>query len=176
MADITTEVRQDEPQYSLVKDAFDRLIANKLAIVGLVIVAALFFIAIAGPFITPYDFLSQDLQARNQAPSAHHWFGTDDLGRDVLSRVIYGARTAVIVAFSVTFLSLLIGMVVGSLGGYLGGKVDAAVVWFIDIIMSVPSSALGDRGQCFAETAPGQLDGRAVSGYSSRLLPQYHLG
>lgn len=135
-------VQKEEQQYSLFKDAFNRLIANKLAIIGLLVVALLFFIAIAGPSITPYDFLSQDLHARNQGPSLQHWFGTDDLGRDILSRVIYGARTAVVVAFSVTILSFLIGLVMGSLGGYLGGKVDAFVVWLIDIIMSIPSLLL----------------------------------
>ncbi|WP_319529211.1 ABC transporter permease [uncultured Cohaesibacter sp.] len=142
MTDNTLDLQQDEKQFSLVKDAFDRLIANKLAVVGMLLVLFLFFIAIFGPYITPYDFLSQDLQARNQAPSFAHWMGTDDLGRDILSRVIYGARTAVVVAFSTTFLSLVIGILMGSLGGYFGGKIDAFVVWLIDITMSIPSLLL----------------------------------
>ncbi|WP_319483365.1 ABC transporter permease [uncultured Cohaesibacter sp.] len=142
MTDNTLELQQEEKQFSLAKDAFDRLIANKLALVGMLLVVFLFFIAIFGPYITPYDFLSQDLMARNQAPSWTHWFGTDDLGRDILSRVIYGARTAVIVAFSTTFLSLIIGIFMGSLGGYFGGKVDGFIVWLIDITMSVPSLLL----------------------------------
>ena len=108
----------------------------------MLLVLFLFFIAIFGPYITPYDFLSQDLHARNQAPSLVHWFGTDDLGRDIMSRVIYGARTAVIVAFSTTLLSLVIGIFMGSLGGYFGGKIDAFIVWLIDITMSVPSLLL----------------------------------
>jgi peptide/nickel transport system permease protein len=142
MESTSNEYHMEEKQYSLVKDAFDRLAANKLAIVGVLIVLALFFIAIFGPYMTPYDFLTQDLRARNQAPSLQHWFGTDDLGRDVLSRVIYGARTAVIVAFSTTFLSLAIGILMGSIGGYFGGKIDAFVVWLIDIVMSIPSLLL----------------------------------
>ncbi|WP_119309037.1 ABC transporter permease [Cohaesibacter haloalkalitolerans] len=142
MTDNTLELQQEEKQFSLAKDAFDRLIANKLALVGMLLVVFLFFIAIFGPYITPYDFLSQDLMARNQAPSWAHWFGTDDLGRDIMSRVIYGARTAVIVAFSTTFLSLIIGIFMGSLGGYFGGKVDGFIVWLIDITMSVPSLLL----------------------------------
>jgi len=129
-------------QYSLFKDAFQRLVANKLAIVGLVVVIAVILVALFGPYITPYDFLSQNLDARNAAPSAQHWFGTDDLGRDILSRVIYGARTAVIVAISVTILSFLVGIVLGALAGYLGGKVDSFITWLIDIIMSVPSLLL----------------------------------
>ncbi len=142
MKDKTLELEQEEKQYSLLKDAYDRLIANKLAIVGLAIVFLLFFIAIFGPYITPYDFLTQDLHARNQAPSLHHWFGTDDLGRDILSRVIYGARTAVIVAFSTTILSMTIGIILGSIAGYFGGKVDSFITWLIDIVMSIPSLLL----------------------------------
>ena len=131
-----------EQQYSLFKDAFNRLVANRLAVVGMIVVVLLLLVAAIGPYITPYDFLSQDLEARNQFPSAAHWFGTDDLGRDVLSRVIYGARTAVFVAFAVTILSFIIGTVLGSLAGYLGGKVDAFVSWLIDITMSIPSLLL----------------------------------
>ena len=142
MTDQTIDIQSEEKQFSLAKDAFDRLVANKLALVGMLLVVFLFFIAIFGPYITPYDFLSQDLHARNQSPSWVHWFGTDDLGRDILSRVIYGARTAVIVAFSTTFLSLTIGIFMGSLGGYFGGAVDSFVVWLIDITMSVPSLLL----------------------------------
>lgn len=133
---------ETEKQYSLFKDAFNRLIANKLAILGLVAIALLLLVALVGPLITPYDFLSQDLTARNEAPSSLHWFGTDDLGRDVLSRVIYGARTAVVVAFSVTILSFIIGTALGALAGYLGGRVDSFVTWLIDITMSIPSLLL----------------------------------
>ena len=142
MNDKTLVLDQEEKQYSLLKDAYDRLIANKLAIIGMAIVVLLFFIAIFGPLITPYDFLTQDLHSRNQAPSLHHWFGTDDLGRDILSRVIYGARTAVIVAFSTTILSMTIGIILGSIAGYFGGKVDGFITWLIDIVMSIPSLLL----------------------------------
>jgi ABC-type dipeptide/oligopeptide/nickel transport system permease subunit len=127
---------------SLWRDAFDRLVANRLAVVGMIIILLLFFTAIVGPYITPYDFLSQDLTARNQPPSAAHWLGTDDLGRDVLSRVIYGARTATIVAFSVTGVSLIIGIALGSVAGYVGGKVDSLIIWLTDFVMSIPSLLL----------------------------------
>lgn len=132
----------DSRPYSLWRDAFARLIANKLAVAGMMIVLLLLFTAIAGPYITPYDFLSQDLTARNQPLSAAHWLGTDDLGRDVLSRVIYGARTATIVAFSVTGVSLIIGVALGSVAGYVGGKTDSFIVWLTDFAMSIPSLLL----------------------------------
>ena len=127
---------------TLAKDAFGRLIANKGALVGLVIIAILFFLAIFGPYITPYDFLSQNLEMRNQSPTLGHLFGTDDLGRDVLSRVIYGARTAVILSVSITFMSFLIGIIVGSIAGFIGGRLDSFLTWLIDLTMSVPSLLL----------------------------------
>lgn len=139
MTELAIQGPQEDRQISLVQDAFARLAANKLAVLGMILVAVLFIIAAFGPWLTPYDFLDQDLMARNQPPSWSHWFGTDDLGRDILSRVIYGARTAVVVAFSTVFFSLIIGLFIGSIGGYFGGKVDAFVVWLIDITMSVPS-------------------------------------
>lgn len=142
MAEIKKPAADEVKQYSLAKDAFHRLVANKLAVAGLVVVIFVVLVAIIGPYITPYDFLSQDLDMRNKGPSGAHWFGTDDLGRDVLSRVIYGARTAVLVAITVTFLSYLIGIILGALAGYLGGKVDAFVVWLIDVFMSIPSLLL----------------------------------
>jgi len=127
---------------SLWRDALDRLRANKLAVAGIIIVCILFFIAAFGPYITPYDFLSQDLSNRNQPPSHAHWLGTDDLGRDVLSRIIYGARTATVVALSVTGVSVLIGVVLGAIAGYMGGRADSFIIWLTDIIMSIPSLLL----------------------------------
>ncbi|MBI9104781.1 MAG: ABC transporter permease [Spirochaetales bacterium] len=127
---------------TLARDAFNRLISNKGALVGLIIIAILFFVAIFGPILTPYDFLSQDLEMRNQPASWAHPFGTDDLGRDILSRVIYGARTAVILSISITVLSTIVGVIVGAIAGFTGGKVDAFITWFIDVIMSIPSLLL----------------------------------
>ncbi len=124
---------------SLWRDARDRLIANKLAVAGMLVILALLVMAVVGPFITPYDFLVQDLTSRNQPPSTAHWLGTDDLGRDVFSRVLYGARTATIVAFSTTLVSLTIGITLGSLAGYAGGRTDSLVTWLTDMTMSVPT-------------------------------------
>lgn len=140
--DFTTGIQVNEPQYSLTKDAIQRLLRNKPAVFGLCIIFLLIFVAIFGPHLTPYDFLSQDLNARNQPPSWSHLLGTDDLGRDILSRVIYGTRTAVIVGFSTTFLSFLIGIFMGSISGFFGGKVDSFITWLIDIVMSIPSLLL----------------------------------
>lgn len=142
MTDQTLDFEQEEQEVNLLRDAIARLAANKLAVLGMLLVVLLFIIAAFGPWLTPYDFLQQDLMARNQAPSWSHWMGTDDLGRDILSRLIYGARTAVVIAFSTVIFSLIIGLFIGSIGGYFGGKVDAFVVWLIDITMSIPSLLL----------------------------------
>ncbi|GAH12396.1 unnamed protein product, partial [marine sediment metagenome] len=115
---------------------------NKAAAVSLFIILILFLVAIFGPYITPYDFLSQNMEMRNTPPSAAHWFGTDDLGRDVFSRVLYGARTAVILSLCITVLSFAIGLVLGSIAGYVGGKIDMFITWVMDITMSVPSLLL----------------------------------
>lgn len=136
-----TAIEADET-VSLWSDAWARLTANKLAVIGLVIIALLIVVAIVGPWITPYDFLDQDLAARNQTPSFAHWLGTDDLGRDLLSRVIYGARTALFVSIVVTTLAVSIGVTLGALAGYLGGPIDAFVMWMTDMAMSVPNLLL----------------------------------
>jgi ABC-type dipeptide/oligopeptide/nickel transport system permease subunit len=129
-------------KYNLWRDAFARLMANKLAVVSLVLVIILIFLALIGPYITPYDFLSQDLDARNEPPSWEHWMGTDNLGRDVFSRVIYGARTATIIAFTVVGITMFIGVILGSIAGYAGGKVDEFIMWVTTVVMSVPAILL----------------------------------
>ena len=134
-------IAEDRPT-NLWRDAWKRLRRNRLAVAGMVIVAVLVFVAAFGPWLTPYDFLSQNLDARNQTPSALHWLGTDDLGRDVLSRLIFGARTAFLVAVCVTLIAVGIGIVLGGLAGFYGGYFDRFVMWFTDMTMSVPQLLL----------------------------------
>lgn len=131
-----------EPPVSLWRDAWHRLRRNRLAVFGLVVVVILAFTALFGPYLTPYDFLSQDLNSRNLAPSLSHLFGTDDLGRDVFSRVIYGTRTAFLVAIVVTFIAVLIGVTLGALAGFFGGWLDRIVMWLTDMTMSIPNLLL----------------------------------
>ncbi len=132
----------DEKPTNLWTDAWKRLKRNRLAVTGLGIVFALMLVAAFGPWLTPYDFLSQNLDARNLAPSLAHPFGTDDLGRDVMSRVIYGARTAFLVAVTVTIIALLIGIILGAIAGFYGGVFDKVMMWFTDMTMSVPQLLL----------------------------------
>jgi len=104
---------------------------NPLALFGFVLIVLFIFCAAVGPLIAPRDPAFIDLAARLQAPSAHHLFGTDELGRDILSRILYGARISMIVGLSVVAGSLLLGTIVGSLAGYYGGRLDR----FINVIV-----------------------------------------
>jgi len=136
------EIIANDAPVSLWGDAWRRLLRNKLAVAGLIMVVILAFAAAFGPFLTPYDFLSQDLSARNAGPSLHHLFGTDDLGRDVFSRVLYGSRTAFVVAIVVTVISVAIGVGLGAVAGFFGGLFDRVILWLTDMTMSVPNLLL----------------------------------
>ena len=98
--------------------------AQPLAAIGLILVMLFACLAIFAPWISPQNPAFIDLPARLQPPSAHHWFGTDELGRDILSRIIFGARISMLVGTSVVFFSLLLGVIVGSLAGYYRGRLD----------------------------------------------------
>ncbi|ANL31345.1 oligopeptide ABC transporter permease protein (plasmid) [Rhizobium phaseoli] len=139
---LSTTETIEEPPVSLWRDAWHRLRRNKLAVFGLVVVLILAFTAAFGPYLTPYDYLSQDLNARNALPSMSHLFGTDDLGRDVFSRVVFGTRTAFLVAVIVTFFAVLIGLTLGAVAGFFGNPFDRAIMWLTDVTMSVPNLLL----------------------------------
>jgi peptide/nickel transport system permease protein len=116
---------------------------NPLATAGLLLVAIFVLFAVFAPFIAPQDPANINLPARLAAPSAAHWFGTDELGRDILSRVIYGARISMLVGASVVAASLLLGLIVGSIAGYYGGRVDRFVnVIVMNAFLSFPGILL----------------------------------
>ncbi len=123
-------------------DAWYRLRQNRLSMLGLVIIVLFLFAAIFGRALTPYDFLEQNIGNQLQPPSREHFLGTDALGRDIFSRLLYGARTAAIVAFTTTFISLTLGILVGTTAGFLGGKTDQLLMWLTDVTMSIPSLLL----------------------------------
>jgi peptide/nickel transport system permease protein len=127
---------------SLWGDALRKLISNRLSVIGIAITSILLFTAVFGPMLAPYGYTQQDLLRPAELPSADHWLGTDELGRDLFTRIIYGARTAVLVAVFSTVLSVIVGLVIGTLAGYAGKWVDALVIRLTDIIMSIPSLLL----------------------------------
>ncbi|MDD4357235.1 MAG: ABC transporter permease [Smithellaceae bacterium] len=112
---------------------------NKLALTGCGIVILLFAVSFLAPVIAPYDPGAIDLKNVLAPPSAEHWFGTDQLGRDVLSRMIWGARISLKVGFVATGLAILIGMIMGAVAGYYGGWIDAVIMRFVDIMLCFPT-------------------------------------
>lgn len=111
---------------------------NRTLVAGLVLLGGFVLAALAAPMIAPYDPIFQDAAARLQPPSWAHPFGTDNFGRDILSRLIFGARVDLQMALIGVFFPLVIGTVVGAIAGYLGGFVDAVLMRLIDIILAFP--------------------------------------
>jgi len=112
---------------------------NPLAAVGAILVAVFVFFALFAPWITPRDPNAIDLPTRLQSSSGAHWFGTDELGRDILSRTIYGARISMLVGGSVVAVSLSLGLIIGSLAGYYGGAMDRFInVILMNVFLSFP--------------------------------------
>jgi peptide/nickel transport system permease protein len=109
---------------------------------GLVIICIFLFLAIFGRVLAPYDFLKQDIANQMQPPSREHLLGTDALGRDIFSRMLYGARTAALVAFTTTSIALILGILVGTTAGFVGGVTDQLLMWLTDVTMSIPSLLL----------------------------------
>ncbi|MDF2721666.1 MAG: diguanylate cyclase [Paenibacillus sp.] len=120
------------------KDAWLRLRSNRLAMTGLVILILLGIMAIFGQMMTPYNYYANDLQNTNQPPSAAHWFGTDDLGRDMFARTWMGASISLRVGLFAAAIDLLVGVVYGGIMGYFGGRVDEAMNRFSEILDSIP--------------------------------------
>ena len=116
---------------------------NPLATVGLCFITIFVFFALLAPWIAPYDPAFIDLPHRLVPPSAQHWFGTDELGRDILSRIIFGARISMLVGASVVAGSLALGLIIGSLAGYYGGRIDRFVnVIVMNAFLSFPGFLL----------------------------------
>ena len=112
---------------------------NKLALTGCGIVILLFVVSLLAPWIAPYDPGAIDLKTVLAPPSGEHWFGTDQLGRDVLSRMIWGARISLKVGFVATGLAILIGMILGAVAGFYGGWIDAVIMRFVDVMLCFPA-------------------------------------
>ena len=115
-----------------------RFLRNKLAVLGLLMVGIVFLTAVLAPVLAPYDPQTQNLQNTTAKPSAAHWFGTDELGRDQLSRVIFGSRIAIVVGLASIVLALLVGVILGSIAGYRGGKADSIVMRTADAFFAFP--------------------------------------
>lgn len=117
---------------------WQRFKVNRLAVVGAGIIAVMIVLAIIGPMISPYTYADQSLVDANQSPSLSHWFGTDTLGRDIYTRVMYGARISLTIGIVAALLNLVIGVIYGGIAGYFGGKIDRIMMAIVDVLYGIP--------------------------------------
>jgi len=121
---------------------FGRLLGNPLSAIGLALSAVFILMAVAAPLLAPHDPLAMDPSNRLAAPSALHWFGTDDGGRDILARIIYGTRSSLLTALGILSLASVIGTSIGLAAGYFGGWVDEALMRITDMFLAFPALVL----------------------------------
>ncbi|MDK2867030.1 MAG: peptide/nickel transport system permease protein [Clostridiales bacterium] len=153
----------------MMRDALVRLFRNKAAILGLIIIVVLILSAIFADIVSPFSYDEQDLRQRFLAPSAEHFFGTDEYGRDIFSRIIYGSRTSLLVgAISVT-ISSGIGTILGAISGYYGNRVDNIIMRLIDVMLAIPNILLAIS--IAATLGPGIVNVMIAVGISS--VPGY---
>ncbi|NLG88339.1 MAG: ABC transporter permease [Clostridiaceae bacterium] len=121
---------------------FRRFCRNKLAVFGLIFIVFIILVALFAPFIAPYGYDDQNVSIRLTKPNSEHWFGTDDLGRDVFSRMIYGARVSLSVGISTTAISMFTALIIGMISGYYGGRTDNIIMRIVDVFLAIPSILL----------------------------------
>ena len=123
---------------SLWSDAWRRLLANKAAVAGGIILLVLIFLAIFAPWNAPHSYSYQNLELGAQPPSSEFLLGTDTLGRDLFSRILYGARVSLLVGFVATSVALVIGVSWGIVAGYFGGRIDSVMMRIVDVLYGLP--------------------------------------
>ena len=119
-----------------------RLKRNHLAMVGLVIIVMMIVLALLAPYISPYSYEAADFKNRYATPSAEHWFGTDELGRDIFSRLLYGSRYSLRIGLISVAISAIGGIFFGAIAGYFGGAVDNIIMRLLDVLQAMPGIVL----------------------------------
>lgn len=160
---------QLKKKQSKTAEIFKRLKKNRNAMFGLFVMIALIVIALGAPVIAPYHFDDQNLDNSLQGPSAEHWFGTDEFGRDVMSRMIYGSQVSLVVGFFAVSISVVIGGLLGALAGYFGGVLDNVIMRCMDVLLAIPSILLAIS--ISASLGPGLFNLMIAVGISS--IPGY---
>src|SRR6202030_567459 len=142
MVDATLAARlplaADDGVESPARRALRRLVRRRGAMVGLVVLVTFVLLALAAPWVTPYDPIAQSWLTVRKAPSALHWFGTDEGGRDVLTRVVFGARASLMAGVISIAIALTVGVPLGLVAGYLGGFLDALISRLTDAMLACP--------------------------------------
>ena len=126
-------------KFSITREVWGKLKRNRLALFGGVIIIILSIFAIFAPLVTPFNPEEQNISERLLPPDAKHYCGTDELGRDIYTRMVYGARVSLAVGFIAVIISTIIGILIGSAAGYYGGWVDSILMRFVDIMLSIPT-------------------------------------
>jgi peptide/nickel transport system permease protein len=116
-----------------------KLFANPLVLIGTIVIVSILILALLAPVIAPYDPEAIDVKAILLSPSSHHWMGTDGLGRDVFSRMLYGARISLMVGFVAVGIATAIGIILGAIAGYYRGWVDTVIMRAVDVMLSIPT-------------------------------------
>ena len=142
MRDKRKDVADRQRKEGQLAQVMHRLSRNRVSMTGLVVILILSVLAILSPWIMPYDYTRMDMSNMYATPSWAHPFGCDELGRDIFSRALYGARASLSLGLLATLLSTAIGVVLGSLVGYFGGWVDTAVMRLLDILQAIPGMLL----------------------------------
>ncbi len=150
-------------------DVWFRLRRNKAAMFGLFIIFMLFFCAVFASFITPQGIDEQDLSKALIKPNAEFWLGTDNFGRDIYSRIVYGARVSLVVGFIAVSISMVLGGALGALAGFFGGRVDNIIMRAMDILLAIPSILLAIS--IVSALGPGLVNMMIAVGISS--TPSY---
>ena len=119
-----------------------RLRRHRLAVISLFVVGGISLVCLAAPLLAPFDFDAIDLGSIRRPPSLGHWLGTDDLGRDLLTRILYGGRISILIGLFAALIGTGFGSLVGAVAGYYGGRVDGALMRFTDVVYSIPTLPL----------------------------------
>jgi oligopeptide transport system permease protein len=126
------------PSVTYWQDAWRRLKQNRMAMAGLAVITFIFLTAVFGPMLSPYSYSDQSLLDQNQFISRAHWLGTDDLGRDLLTRIMYGARISLAVGILASLINLTVGVIYGGISGFYGGQVDNVMMRIVEILYAIP--------------------------------------
>ena len=164
--EVTDAERLGRPRVSYFKDAWRRFRENKIAPLALIILTIMVFFVIFGPAISGYDYARIDGSVRNQPPSREHWFGTDQLGRDLFARVWQGGRISMAIGLIGAFVASFIGSIYGGIAAYFGGIVDDIMMRIVEVLISVPYLIVVICFQSFCKAAALYAD----SGNDSRLV------
>ncbi|MCY9693170.1 ABC transporter permease [Paenibacillus alginolyticus] len=163
------EIVYSPPKTNTLKRFWRTMLSRKIVVAGLAVLVLAFFVAIFAPFIAPYDPVAQNLSNSLKPPSSVHLLGTDKLGRDVLSRIIYGSRVSLAVGFVSVAIAGSVGMMLGLISGYIGGWVESIVMRCMDVMMSIPLIILA----LFIGSVLGKGLGNVMLAVGIGMIPTY---